>query len=83
MNSSPSAIEALAARLEAFAESGPGDAYYRLSRLVARVLVSSRLRQREKWRDLAHRLSQNPGVEHRLILQAMRWLNRISPTASA
>ena len=83
MESSSATTEALAARLEAFAKQGPGDAYYRLSRVVARVLVCSRLRHRFKWRDLACKLSETPGVEHRLILQAMRWLQRIPPATSA
>jgi hypothetical protein len=72
----PPAIASLAARLCDFAERGPGDAYYRLSRIVARVLVSRRLRQRKKWCDLARQLAQNPGVEDRLVMQAMRWLGQ-------
>lgn len=66
----------LAARLGLAAESGTGDAYYRLSRIVARVLVSERLQQRPKWRSLAANLAKNPGVEHRLVHQAIGWLNR-------
>lgn len=72
-------IAALAARLGDFAERGPGDAYYRLSRIVARVIVSRRLRQRKKWCDLARQLAQNPGVEDRLVMQAMRWLGQEQP----
>lgn len=49
---------------------------YRLARLVARVLVSSHLRQREKWCALAHALARDPSVESRLILQAIGWLRR-------
>ncbi|MCX6837476.1 MAG: hypothetical protein NTX35_06650 [Verrucomicrobia bacterium] len=75
------AIASLAARLGDFAERGPGDAYYRLSRIVARVLVSRRLRQRKKWCDLARQLAQNPGVEDRLVMQAMRWLGQEQPIA--
>jgi len=66
----------LAARLGFAAENGRGDAYYRLSRIVARVLVSTRLKHCPKWRSLATQLSQNPGVELRLVHQAIRWLNR-------
>lgn len=65
----------LAVRLGFAAEHGRGDAYYRLSRIVARVLVSRRLKQRSKWLSLAKQLSQNPGVELRLVHQAIRWLN--------
>lgn len=49
----------LAVRLGFAAEHGRGDAYYRLSRIVARVLVSRRLKQRSKWLSLAKQLSQN------------------------
>jgi hypothetical protein len=81
MTPAPLSIASLAARLGDFAERGPGDAYYRLSRIVARVLVSRRLRQRKKWCDLARQLAQNPGVEDRLVMQAMRWLGQEHPTA--
>ena len=81
MTPAPPSIASLAARLGDFAERGPGDAYYRLSRIVARVLVSRRLRQRKKWCDLARQLAQNPGVEDRLIMQAMRWLGQEQPIA--
>lgn len=76
MNTANTPATSLAARLGDFAERGPGDAYYRLSRIVARVLVSQRLRQRSKWCDLARQLSQNPGIEDRLVMQAMRWLSQ-------
>jgi hypothetical protein len=76
MNAVNTPATSLAERLVAFAECGPGDAYYRLSRVVARVLVSRRLRQRKKWCDLARQLAQNPGVEDRLVMQAMRWLDQ-------
>lgn len=66
----------LAARLGRAAENGRADAYDRLSRIVARVLVSERLQQRPKWRSLAANLAKNPGVEHRLVHQAIGWLNR-------
>lgn len=72
-------IAALAARLGDFAERGPGDAYYRLSRIVARMLVSQRLRQRQKWCALARQLAHNPGVEDRLVMQAIRWLGQEQP----
>lgn len=51
---------------------------YRLARLVARVLVSRRLRQRRKWCGLAHELAADPMVEKRLIHQAMVALERRS-----
>lgn len=79
MNAAATSATSLAERLVAFAERGPGDAYYRLSRVVARVLVSRHLRQRQKWCDLARQLSQNAGVEDRLVMQAMRWLNQAQP----
>jgi hypothetical protein len=41
--------------------------------------VSRRLRQRKKWCDLARQLAQNPGVEDRLVMQAMRWLGQEQP----
>ncbi|MGV3662084.1 MAG: hypothetical protein ACO1TE_18000 [Prosthecobacter sp.] len=49
---------------------------YRLARLVARVLVSQRLRQRRKWCALARELAADPMVEKRLIHQGMRALER-------
>jgi len=49
---------------------------YRLARLVARVLVSRRLRQRRKWCSLAQDLARDPMVEERLIQQAIVWLER-------
>lgn len=66
----------LAARLVAAAACGRADAYYRLARIVARVLVSVNLRQREKWRSLARQIAAAPGVEERLVLQAIGWLRR-------
>ncbi|MFM2167642.1 MAG: hypothetical protein RIS79_2013 [Verrucomicrobiota bacterium] len=77
MNASTDSSQ-LATRLGFAAEHGRADAYYRLSRIVARVLVSARLKQRPKWRSLAKQLSQNPGVELRLVHQAIRGLNRAS-----
>lgn len=79
MNAAATSVTSLAERLVAFAERGPGDAYYRLSRIVARVLVSRHLRQQKKWCDLARQLSQHAGVEDRLVMQAMRWLNQAQP----
>jgi hypothetical protein len=52
----------------------PYDSYYRKARIVARVLSSTRLKQRAKWCDLAKRLVADPGVSDRLIGQAMHWL---------
>lgn len=63
------------------AATGAPDMPYRLARLVARVLVSSHLRQRDKWCALAHALARDPSVEIRLILQAIGWLRR-TPSAS-
>lgn len=83
MTAAPPSIASLAVRLGDFAERGPGDAYYRLSRIVARVLVSRRLRQRKKWCDLARQLALNPGVEDRLVIQAMRWLKQEQPIAQS
>ncbi|MBL9155151.1 MAG: hypothetical protein JNK37_21895 [Verrucomicrobiales bacterium] len=64
----------LAGHLLARAEVLAPDAYYRLARMVARVLLSRHLRQRRKWCDLARGLVANPGVEDRLVRQAMGWL---------
>jgi len=71
-----SARPILASRLVTAAACGRADAYYRLARIVARVLVSVKLRQREKWRSLARQLAAAPGVEERLVLQAIGWLRR-------
>jgi hypothetical protein len=49
---------------------------YRLARIVARVLVSVRLRQRRKWCALAQGLSADASVEPRLVQQAIGWLER-------
>lgn len=51
---------------------------YRLARLVARVLVSRRLRQRRKWCALARELAEDSMVERRLIHQAVVALERRS-----
>jgi hypothetical protein len=66
-----------ACRLTAAITSGDVDVSYRLARIVARVLVSSHLRQRAKWCELARTLAADPVVEDRLVLQAVRWLRRI------
>jgi len=74
----------LADRLCAYASRGRADAYYRLARIVAQVLVSERLRRREKWCALARELMADPGTEERLVLQAIRWLRSdCLPTPSA
>ncbi len=83
MESTAAAPKTLAQHLMLVAASGRADAYYRLARMVARVLVSTRLRHRKKWCSLAKQLSSDPGVEERLVLQAMRWLNNSPKTASA
>ncbi|MDB6072639.1 MAG: hypothetical protein JWO89_279 [Verrucomicrobiaceae bacterium] len=72
----------LAASLCAAAERGRGDAYYRLARMVARVLVSVHLRQRKKWCSLAEKLASSGVAEERLVLQAMNWLQRRQTPAS-
>jgi hypothetical protein len=64
----------LAERLLVLAEVGRADCYYRLARMVARVLTSRYLKQRRKWCGLARTLAAAPGVEERLVWQAMRWL---------
>ena len=66
----------LAGHLLGRAEVLAPDAYYRLARMVARVLVSRHLRRRRKWCDLARRLAASPGVEDRLVRQAVGWLER-------
>ena len=65
----------LAESLLAAAAVGEPDAYYRLARMVARVLLGTRLRRRAKWCSLAQTLWADPGVEERLVLQSLRWLN--------
>lgn len=66
--------DSLAAHLVRRAEELSPDAYYRLARIVARVLVSRHLRERRKWCDLAHGLAARPEVEERLVRQAISWL---------
>ncbi len=66
----------LASRLIAAAAQSDAAAYYRLARMVARVLESSHLRQRRKWCELARALSRDPAVEDRLVHQAIGWLRR-------
>ena len=70
------AHSALAERLFRIPEAGAVVFPYRLARLVARVLVSRRLRQRRKWCSLAQELARDPMVEERLVKQAMVWLER-------
>lgn len=70
------ATQDLAASLCASAERGRGDAYYRLARIVARVLVSVHLRRRKKWCSLAEKLASSGAAEERLVLQAMDWLRQ-------
>lgn len=67
---------ALAVHLLHRAETASPDAYYRLARIVARVLVSRRLRERRKWCDLAKNLAARDEVEDRLVRQAMQWLHQ-------
>lgn len=68
-------IPGLAERLLLSAEAGRADSYYRLARIVARVLAGRHLKQRRKWCDLARLLAADPGVEPRLVRQAVNWLN--------
>jgi hypothetical protein len=76
MPSEVSALPALglAEHLLVLAEVGRADSYYRLARMVARVLTGRHLKQRRKWHALARSLAAAPGVEERLVWQAMRWL---------
>jgi len=64
----------LAEHLLVLAEVGRADSYYRLARMVVRVLTGRYLKQRRKWCALARSLAAAPGVEDRLVWQAMRWL---------
>ena len=82
MNDVVAQPHALAERLRDAAERGEGDAYYRLARIVARVLVSKHLRQRHKWCSLARSLVSGQAVEERLVLQAIAWLKRGQALAS-
>lgn len=66
----------LVQRLHAIPEADAVVFPYRLARLVARVLVSQRLRQRRKWCALARELAADAMVEKRLIHQAMVALER-------
>ena len=73
----------LAAHLLRQAEVLSPDAYYRLARMVARVLVSRRLRERRKWCEFAKHLSKDFGVEDRLVWQAISWLRRTGKVGQA
>lgn len=70
----------LARQLLVHAETGRPDNPYRLARMVARVLVSERLKQRRKWCSLAKTLAEDPAVEQRLIHQALGWLRHRHPS---
>ena len=72
----PASNPLLAAHLVCRAEESSPDSYYRLARIVARVLLSQRLRERRKWCDLARELAARPEVEERLVRQAISWLER-------
>lgn len=76
MTTAPMEDSQLAERLIAAAAVSDAAAPYRLARIVARVLVSSHLRQREKWCALARSLARDPSVEERLVHQAVGWLRR-------
>lgn len=67
-------------RLQRISAAGGLDTPQRLARLVARVLVSRRLKQRRKWCAVARSVSADPSVEDRLVRQAMHWLS-IQPGA--
>lgn len=71
-HTTPSLVQRLHAIPEADAVVFP----YRLARMVARVLVSQRLRQRRKWCALARELAADSMVEKRLIHQAVIALER-------
>lgn len=71
----PPAAARVLERLERISAAGALDTPQRLARLVARVLVSRRLKQRRKWCDVAKGLAADPCVEERLIRQAMRWFS--------
>jgi hypothetical protein len=58
-------------RLQRISAAGGLDTPQRLARLVARVLVSQRL----KWCDVARSVAADPSVEDRLVRQAMHWLS--------
>ena len=62
-------------RLQRISAAGGLDTPQRLARLVARVLVSQRLKQRRKWCQMARTVAADPCVEDRLVRQAMRWLS--------
>ena len=62
-------------RLQRISAAGGLDTPQRLARLVARVLVSKRLKQRRKWCQVARTVAADPCVEDRLVRQAMRWLS--------
>ncbi|WP_395742617.1 hypothetical protein [Prosthecobacter sp.] len=62
-------------RLQRISAAGGLDTPQRLARLVARVLMSQRLKQRRKWCDVARSLAADPTVEDRLVRQAMHWLS--------
>lgn len=73
----------LAKHLRDAAELGRGDAYYRLARIVARVLVSKHLRRRRKWCALVQSLHEGHMVEERLVMQAIKKLRRRYEPTSA
>ena len=74
--SSSSTKLSLVQRLHAIPKAGAVVFPYRLARLVARVLVSRRLRKRRKWCAMAQELAADSMVERRLIHQAMGALER-------
>jgi hypothetical protein len=62
-------------RLQRISAAGGLDTPQRLARLVARVLLSRRLKQRRKWCQVARIVAADPSVEDRLVQQAIRWLS--------
>jgi len=62
-------------RLQRISAAGGLDTPQRLARLVARVLVSRRLKKRRKWCHVARVVAADFCVEDRLVRQAMRWLS--------
>lgn len=65
----------LLARLQRISAAGGLDTPQRRARLVARVLVSRRLKQRRKWCHVARSVATDSCVEDRLVRQAMRRLS--------
>lgn len=70
-----SAAAQMLERLQRISAEGGLDTPQRRARLVARVVVSQRLKQRRKWCDVARSVAADQSVEARLVRQAMHWLS--------